>query len=246
MSDSVWPHRQQPTRLPHPWDSPDQNTGVGCHFLLQYLKVKSESEVPQLCPTLSDPVDCSPPGSSVHGIFQARVLEWVAIARQYNKKQRHYFANKGLSSESYCFSSSHVWMWELGHKERWAQKNWFFLTVVLEKTLENSLDCKIKPVNSKRNQLNIHWMNWCWSWSSNTLATGQEELTHLKRPWCWERLKVGGKGDARGWDGWMASPTWWTWVWASSRSWRWTGKPGMLHSMGLQRVRHDWVTELNH
>ena len=80
MSDSVWPHRRQPTRLPHPWDSPDKNTGVGCHFLLQCRKVKSESEVAQSCLTLSDPMDCSLPGSSVHGIFQARVLEWAAMA----------------------------------------------------------------------------------------------------------------------------------------------------------------------
>ena len=73
------PHRQQPTRLPRPWDSPGKNTGVGCHFLLQCMKVKSESEVAQLCLTLRDPMDCSLPGSSIHGIFQARVLEWVAI-----------------------------------------------------------------------------------------------------------------------------------------------------------------------
>ena len=79
MSDSVRPHRRQPTRLPCPWDSPGTNTGVGCHFLLQCMKVKSESEVAQSCPTLSDPMDCLP-GSSVHGIFQARVLEWGAIA----------------------------------------------------------------------------------------------------------------------------------------------------------------------
>ena len=80
MSDSVRPHRQQPTRLPSPWDSPGKNTGVGCHCLLQCMKVKSESEVAHSCPTLSDPMDCSPPGSSIHGIFQARVLEWGAIA----------------------------------------------------------------------------------------------------------------------------------------------------------------------
>ena len=80
MSDSVQPHRRQPTRLCHPWDSPGKNTGVGCHFLLQCMKVKSESEVAQLCPTLCDPTDCSPPGSSVHGTFQARVLVWAAIA----------------------------------------------------------------------------------------------------------------------------------------------------------------------
>ena len=80
MSYSVRLHRQQPTRLPRPWDSPGKNTGVGCHFLLQCMKVKSESEVAQSCPTLSDPMDCSLPGSSIHGIFQARVLEWGAIA----------------------------------------------------------------------------------------------------------------------------------------------------------------------
>ena len=78
--DSVGPHRRQPTRLPHPGDSPGKNTGVGCHFLLQCMTVKSEREVAQSCPTLSDPMDCSLPGSSVHGIFQARVLEWGAIA----------------------------------------------------------------------------------------------------------------------------------------------------------------------
>ena len=79
MFDSVRPHRRQPTRLPYPWDSPGKNTGVDCHFLLQCMKVKSESEVAQLCPTLLDPMDCSLPCSSIHGIFQARVLEWVAI-----------------------------------------------------------------------------------------------------------------------------------------------------------------------
>ena len=80
MSDSVLPHRWQPTRLPRPWDSPGKNTGIGCHFLLQCMKVKSESEVGQSCLTLCDPMDCSLPGSSVHGIFQARVLEWGAVA----------------------------------------------------------------------------------------------------------------------------------------------------------------------
>ena len=80
MSDSVRPHRRQPTRLHRPWDSPSKNTGVGCHFLLQWRKVKSERGVAQSCPTLRDPMDCSLPGSSVHGIFQARVLEWGTIA----------------------------------------------------------------------------------------------------------------------------------------------------------------------
>ena len=85
MSDSGRPHRRQPTRLPRPWDSPGKNTGVGFHFLLQCIQVKSESEVSQSCPTLCDPMDCSLPGSSIHGIFQARVLDWGAIA--FSKKQ---------------------------------------------------------------------------------------------------------------------------------------------------------------
>ena len=91
MSDSVRPHRRQPTRLCCPWDSPGKNTGVGCHFLLQCTKVESESEVTESCPTLSDPVDCSLPGCSIHGIFQARVLEWGAIA----------FSNTGWYISSY-------------------------------------------------------------------------------------------------------------------------------------------------
>ena len=82
-------------------------------------------------------------------------------------------------------------------------------------------------------------------WNSNTLATWCKELTHLKRPWCWERLKAGGEGGDRGWDGWMASPTQWAWVWVNSGSWWWTGKPGKLQSMGWQRVGQDWATELN-
>ena len=81
--------------------------------------------------------------------------------------------------------------------------------------------------------------------NSNTLATWCEELTHLKRPWCWERSKAGGEGDDRGWDGWMALSTRWTWIWVDSGNWWWTGRPGVLRIMGLQRVRHDWATELN-
>ena len=97
----------------------------------------------------------------------------------------------------------------------------------------------------RRSVLSVHWKDWCWSWNSNTLATWCEELTHLKRLWCWERVKVGGEGDDRGWDGWMASRTQWAWVWLNSESWWWTGRPGMLQSMGSQRVGHDWATELN-
>ena len=130
-------------------------------------------------------------------------------------------------------------------KKSWVPKNWCFWTVVLEKTLEIPLDCKeIQPVHPKGNQPWI-FIGRTDGWSSNTLATWCEELTHWKRFWCWEGLKAGGEGDNRGWDGWMASPTRWTWVWASSGSWWWTGKPGVLQSMGWQRVGRNLATELN-
>ena len=97
----------------------------------------------------------------------------------------------------------------------------------------------------RRSVLGVLWKEWCWSWKSNTLATSCERLTNLKRPWCWGRLRAGGEGDDRRWDGWVASPTQWTWVWVNCGSWWWTGRPGELQSIGLQRVGHDWVTELN-
>ena len=97
----------------------------------------------------------------------------------------------------------------------------------------------------RRSALGLLWKGWCWSWNSSTLATSCEELTHWKRFWCWEGLGAGGEGDDRGWDGWMASLTRWTWVWVNSRSWWWTGSPGVLRFMGSQKVGHDWATELN-
>ena len=170
-------------------------------------------------------------------------------SRQYIKKQRHYFANKGPSSQGYGFSSGHVWMWEWDYKDSWALKNWFFWTVVLEKTFGSSLDCKeIQPIHPKGEQ------SWIFIGRTDVeaetpilSATWCEELTHLKRPWCWERLRAGGEGDDTGWDGWMVSPTQWTWAWVNSRSWWRTGRPGVLQSMGLQNSRtqlSDW-TELN-
>ena len=132
MFDCVQPHRQQPTRLLCPWDSPGKNTGVGFHFLL--------------------------PNQS----------------RQHIKKQRHYFVNKGLSSQDYGFSSSHVWMWELDYNESWALKNWCFWTVVLGRLL------RVPWLQGDPTSLNVHWKDWCWSWNSNTLATWCKELTHLK------------------------------------------------------------------
>ena len=161
-------------------------------------------------------------------------------------KQRHYFDNKGPSSQGYGFSSSDVWIWELDCEESWALKNWCFWTVVLEKTLESPLDCKeIQPVHPKGDQ------SWVFFGRNDTKAKTPVLWPPLVKSWltgkdwCWEGLRAGGKGDNRGWDGWMASPTWWTWVWVNSRSWWWAGKPGVLQYMGLQRVGHDWVTELN-
>ena len=105
-------------------------------------------------------------------------------------------------------------------------------------TTRRSNQSVLKKINP-----NIHWKDWCWSWNSNTLATWCEELTHWKRPWCWERLKAGREGDDRGQDGWMALLTQWTWVWANSGRWWRAGRPGLLQSMGLQRVAHNWPTE---
>ena len=96
----------------------------------------------------------------------------------------------------------------------------------------------------RRSVPGFHWKDWCWTWNSNSLATWCEELTHLKRHWCWERLRAGGEGDDRRWDGWMASPTRWTWVWVDSRSWWWTGRPGVLQFTRSRTWLSDW-TELN-
>ena len=124
------------------------------------------------------------------------------------------------------------------NKESWVLKSWCFWTVVLEKTLESPLDCKeIKPVNPKGDQ----------SWVEGLILKMKLQYCgHLmrradsfERPWCWERLRAGEEGDDREWDGWMASPTQWTWVWVDSSSWWWTGRPGVLQFMGLQRVGYD-------
>ena len=164
--------------------------------------------------------------------------------RQHIIKQRHYFANKGLYSQSYGFSSSRVWMWVLAYKGGWAPENWCFQTVVLEKTLESRLDSKeIKPVHPKGNQPWIFIGRTDAEAEVSTLATWWGKLTHGKKAWCWERLREGGKGGDRGWDGWMASPTQQTWVWASSGRWWRTGKPSVLQFMGSQSVGYDWVTE---
>ena len=107
------------------------------------------------------------------------------------------------------------------------------------------LNCGVGESILKEVSPECSWKDWCWSWNSSTLAFWCEELTDSKRPWFWERLRTGGEGNDRGWDDWIASPTQWTWVWVGSTCWWWTGRPGVLQFMGSQRVRHDWVTELN-
>ena len=136
-------------------------------------------------------------------------------------------------------------MWELAYKESWVPKNWCFWTVVLgllrvPRTPRRSNQDILKeispeyPLEGLRLKPKLQYLaSWC------------EERTLWKRPWCWERLKVRGEVDDRGWDGWTASPTQWTWVRVSSGSWWWTGKPGVLQSMGSRRVRHNWATKLN-
>ena len=167
--------------------------------------------------------------------------------RQHLKKQRHYFVNKGSSSQGYGFSSGHVWMWELDYKESWAPKNWCFWTVVLEKTLESPLDCKeIQPVHPKGDpswvfygrtdveaETPILWPNDVKSWfiwkdSDTGRRWGQEE-------------KGTTKDEMAGWHHWLNGQ----WVWVDSGSWWWTGKPGVLWFMGSQRVGHDWAIKLN-
>ena len=133
----------------------------------------------------------------------------------------------------------------LRREESWALKNWCFWTVALEETLESPLDCKeIQPVHSKGDQSWVFFGRIDAKAETPVLWPPHAELTHWKRLWCWEGLGAGGEGDNRGWDGWMASLTQWTWVWVNSGSWWWTGRPGVLRFMGSQRVGHDWVTEL--
>ena len=153
--------------------------------------------------------------------------------RQHIKKQRYYFANKGPSSQSFGFPSSHVWIWELDYKESWAPKNWCFCTVVLEKTLESPLDFKeVHPVHPKGDQ--------SWIFIGKTAVEAETPILWLPdvknwliwkdsdagKDWRWEEMGM------TGWNGWMASPTQCTWVWVNSGSWWWTGRPGLLQSMG--------------
>ena len=161
-------------------------------------------------------------------------------------KSRDISLSTGPSSQGYGFSSGHVWMWELDHKERWEPKNWCFWNVVLEKTLESPLDCKeIQPVHSEGDQP--------WDFFGRNYAKTETPVLwppHEKRWLIGKDFDAGRdwgqeKKGTRGWDGWMLSPTRWTWVWVNPGRWWWTGRPGVLQFMGSQRVGHDWVNELN-
>ena len=159
----------------------------------------------------------------------------------YSKAKTSLCRQRSIHSK-YGFSSSHVLMKQLDYKESSALKNWSFCIVMLNMTLESPLDCKeIHTVHPKRNQ------SWIFIRRTDAEAVIIWLLfpTGWKRPWCWERLRAGGEGDDSQWDGWMASQTQWTWVWVDSGSWWWTRRPGVLWFMGLQRVGHDWATELN-
>ena len=166
--------------------------------------------------------------------------------RQHMKKQKYHFTTKGLSGPSYGFSNSHVWMWEMDYKESWAQKNWHFRTVILENILESSLVCKeIQPVHPKGNQ--------SWIFIRRTDAEAETPVLwppEVKDWLIWKDPDAGKdwrqeETGTTGWDDWMASLTRWTSVWVSSGSCWWTGKPGVLKSMGLQsRTRLSGWTEL--
>ena len=167
--------------------------------------------------------------------------------RQHIIKQRHYFADKGPSNQSYGLHNIHVWMWELDYKESshwitdafelWCWRRLLRVPWPARRSNQSILKeiCPEYSLEGLMLKLKLqYFVAWC-----------EEELAHRKRPWCWERLKAGEEGANRGWDGWMASLTQRTWVWASSGSWWWTGRPGVLQSIWLQIVEHDWVTELN-
>ena len=153
---------------------------------------------------------------------------------------------KGPSSKSCGFSSSHVWMWELDYKESWVQKNdafelWCWRRLLrVPWTARRSNQSILKEISPGCSLEGL-----MYKVKLQYFATWCENLTHLKIPWCWERLRAGGEGYNRGWDGWMALPTQWTWVWVNSGSWWWTVRPGVLWFMGSQIVGHNWETELN-
>ena len=172
--------------------------------------------------------------------------EKLCQPRQHLKKQRHYFANKGPSSQGYGFSSGHVWMWEMDYKENWAPKNWCFWTVVLEKTLDSLLNIKeIKPVHSNEDQSWVFIGRIDVEAETPILWPPHAKSWLFEKIWCWEWLRAEGEGDNKGWDGWMAYRF-------NRHGFGWTLEAGYWQgglvccgSWGSQRVGHNWETELN-
>ena len=164
--------------------------------------------------------------------------------REHIKKQRHHFVDTCPYSQIYGLSSSHAWMWELNHEEWWALKKWCFQTVCWRRLLRvpwaarRSNQSLLKEINSEYSLEGL-----MLKLKGQYFATWCEEPAHWERSWCWERLKAGGEGDDRGWDGWMTSLTQCTWVWVSSGGWWWTGRPGVLQFMESQRAGHNLATE---
>ena len=219
MSDSLWPHGLQHARLPCSTPTPG-----AC---------SNSCPLSQWChPTISSSV------VSFSSCLWSFPTSWSSPMSQ--------FSTSGSQSIGVLASSSVLPMniqdwfplgltgW-IALQSKGLSKIFFYTTVKKHQFFVTQLSLESNSL--------IH--TWCWGWNSNTLATWWEELTHWKRPWCWERLRAGGKGDDRGWDGWMASSTQWTRVWVDSGSWWRTGWPGVLQFMGSQRVRYDWVTEMN-
>ena len=186
------------------------------NFIVRLIFINCCWSVTKSCPTLYNPMDCSTPGLTV----------------------LHYLPH---------FAQTHVYWVGDAIKESWVPKNWCFWSVVWRRLLRVPWTARrSRPVHPKGNQ--------SWIFIGRTDVEAETPILWLpdaknwligKDPWCWERVRAGGEGDDRGWDGWLASPTQWAWVWVNSSSWWWAGRSGMLQSMGLQRVRHDWVTELN-
>ena len=169
MSNSVRPRRWQPTRLPTPWDSPGKNTGVGCHFLLQCMKVKSESEIAQLCLTLSEPMDCSPPSSSAHGIFQARVLEWGVIA--FSIEGLNLGNTKGLGeTRASLLNGTHKISYSLGPRTK---------TNLIGVCARPSC-CRGSPGESLERQVGGGWLWLTWTLAAATLGASLQ-----RGHWCW-------------------------------------------------------------
>ena len=237
----------------------DESGKVGLKFNINKTKIMASSPITSWKingETVADFIflgsNITADGDCNHEIKRCLLLGWKDMTNLDSiLKSRHYFANKGPSSQGYGFSSDHVWMWELDREKSWVPKNWCFWTVVLEKTLESlglsRLDCKeIQSVHPKGNQF------WIFIGRIDPEAEAPilwppdvKNWLNGKDPDTGKDWKAGQEEDSRGWDGWMASPTRWTWVCVNPGSWWWTGRPGVLQSMGSQKVRHDWATELN-